>query len=66
MAKTNISLRETERVIVDAASRIYAAYISSKRIPIGDEEQWMERAIREAIQIAKTTETVVISEGEIS
>ena len=65
MSKTHLNLQPTEQTIVQAAAQIYSAYIVAGRVQIGDEETWMERAIREAIRIAKTTDAVVIAPDEM-
>ena len=65
MTKAYITLQQSEAVIIHAASRIYAAYIATSRVPDGEEAQWMERSIREAIQIAEATDAAVISDDEV-
>jgi hypothetical protein len=62
--KTYLSLQQSEGLVFQSASVIYAAYISAGRVEEGDEAKWMERSIREAIRIAKTTDTAVISDNE--
>jgi hypothetical protein len=52
-------------VVVQVAGHIYAAYIAAGRVAQGDEEQWMQRSIREAIRLATETDQAVISDGEI-
>lgn len=64
MAKPFISLKPTEQTLTDSASRIYAAYITTGRVTDGEEKEWMERAIREAILIARTIDEAVMSDGE--
>mgnify|MGYP001228285646 CR=1 FL=1 len=65
MAKPYISLQPSEAVITTAAAQIYAAYIIAGRVAEGSESQWMERSIREAIRIAKTTDAAVTSDNEM-
>ena len=65
MAKTYLTLQPSEVAVVDAASRIFAAYVSSGRVKDEDVERWMERSIREAIRIALTTEKIIIAENEM-
>ena len=65
MSKTHLNLQPTEQVVVQAAAQIYSAYIAAGRVQIVDEESWMERAIREAIRIAKTTDAVIITADEV-
>lgn len=65
MAKQHyLSLQPSELAVVHAASTIYAAYISSGRVNDGEEKTWMEKSIREAIQIAKTADAAIQSDGE--
>lgn len=65
MTKKHFKLQHSESVVVQAAAQIYAAYISAGRVPEGEQAQWMERSIREAITIAEATDNAVISDEEI-
>ena len=65
MAKAYIKLQPSEAVIVGAAAQIYAAYVIAGRAEEGDETQWMERSIREAISIAKTVDSNVQADTEL-
>lgn len=65
MEKTTLRLQPSESVVVEAASRIFAAYISSGRIPDGSEGDWIERSVREAIQIACNVDAAVRSDDEV-
>ena len=65
MAKPYISLQPSEPVITTAAAQIYSAYIVAGRVSEGSEAEWMERSIREAIRIAKTTDAAVTSDNEM-
>ena len=62
---THLKLQHSESVVVQAAAQIYAAYITAGRVSDGEESQWMERSIREAIRIARATDAAVISDEEI-
>jgi hypothetical protein len=62
---THLKLQHSESVVVQAATQIYAAYIVAGRVQDGDESQWMERSIRDAIRIARATDAAVISDEEI-
>ncbi|MEE2641085.1 MAG: hypothetical protein VX768_10705 [Planctomycetota bacterium] len=64
MAK-HIKLQHSESVVLHAASRIYAAYISSGQVVAGEEDQWMARSIREAIKLAVATDDAVVSDDEV-
>ena len=65
LAKTSLSLQSSESIVIQAASTIYAAYIRTGNVAEGDEKKWMQRAIREAIYIAKTTDTNIRSDHEM-
>lgn len=68
MAKSKVAhlkLQHSESIVVAAAAQIYAAYIAAGRVADGEESRWMERSIREAIRIARTTDAAVISDEEI-
>ena len=64
MAK-HIKLQHSESVVLHAASRIYAAYISSGQVAEGAEHLWMARRIREAINLAVATDDAVVSDDEV-
>ncbi len=60
-----ISLQHSESIVTTAAANIYAAYIMSNRVTEGEEDQWMTRAVEEAIWIAQRTDASVQSDGEM-
>lgn len=62
--RTYLSLQDSEVAVLDAASRIYAAYISAG-IAEGSESDTMRKAIHEAITLAKNVESILISDGEV-
>ena len=63
--KTRITLQPTETAIFKAAAAIYAAYQSAGRVSDGQEQTWMDRALREALQLAQLTDTRVQSDSEL-
>ncbi len=65
MAKSYLTLQKTEGYVVVAAAQIYGALIQSGQASTGDEGQAMQRAIRDAIRIAKSVDTAIIAEGEM-
>ncbi len=65
MNKPYITLQPSEQVLVTAAAGIYAAYISSGRVPDGTESDWMKRSIEEAIRIARITDNAVQADKEL-
>ena len=56
MTKSYFSLSEGEGIVVQAAARIYAAYIISGKVRDSEEKQWMRRAFKEATSFAKTVD----------
>jgi hypothetical protein len=62
MSKPDITLEPSKGVVSEMAARIYAAYIIRGNMKEGEEEQYMERSIREAVRIAKTVERSVETE----
>ena len=50
---------------LQAAAQIYAGYVSARRVGEGQEAEYMERSIREAIQIAKATDKAIVADEEI-
>ena len=65
MNKVKVSLQASEGLVFQAASRIYAGFVAAGKVTEGHEHQWMERAIRDAIQLAQTTEKMVQSDSEL-
>ena len=63
--KTRVSLQTSEGLVFQAAAQIYSAYVSAGKVSEGHEHQRMERAIRDAIQLAQTTEKIVQSDSEL-
>ena len=62
MSKPDITLEPSKGVVSEMASRIYAAYIMRGDVAEGEEDQYMERSIRQAVRIAKTVERSVETE----
>ena len=65
MDKTTLTLQASEQALVAAASRLYAAYIVSGQIGEGQEQGWIERAVREVVSIARHVEDTVSSDDEL-
>ena len=53
MSKPDITLQPSQRVISDAAARIYSAYVAAGRVKDDEVETWIKRSIREAAAIAR-------------
>lgn len=54
MSKAYFNLSAGGAEILQAASRIYAAYVRSGRVPEGKEKEWMRRSLKHAMSFAKT------------
>ena len=65
MDKTTLTLQASEQALVAAASRLYAAYIVSGQIGEGQEQGWIERAVREVVSIAQHVEDTVSADDEL-
>jgi hypothetical protein len=65
MSKQHLKLQPSESVVIQAAAQIYAAYIAAGRVEQGQEPQWMQRSIQEAMMIAQATDDAIISDEEI-
>lgn len=64
MNKPYIKLKESERTIVTAAATIYAGYVSGGRVAEGEEQEWLNRSLKEAIALAKSADAAVMADGE--
>ena len=62
MSKPAITLEPSKGVVSEMAAQIYSAYIIRGDVQEGEEDQYMERSIREAVRIAKTVERSVETE----
>ncbi len=58
------SLQWSESVILSAASRIFAAYITAGKVTADNEEQMMLKAIQTAIKMSDKTDAMVKSDEE--
>ncbi len=65
MEKPTLSLQPSEAVVVQAAATIYAAYLTTGRVPAGHEKEWMQRSIQEAFWIARTTDEAIRADKEV-
>ncbi len=65
MNKANISFQGSEGLVFSAASRIYAAFLAAGKVTTGQEQHWMDQAIRQAIQLARMTDQMVQSDNEL-
>lgn len=65
MNKVKISLQASESKVFEVAGRIYAAYLATGKIIDGQEQQCMQRSLREAVQLAQMTDQYVQSDAEL-
>ena len=65
MEKISLSLQPSEMAVVRAAATIYAAYVTAGKVADGREQEWMGRAVREAIWIARTADDAIRSDTEM-
>ncbi len=65
MQKSKVSLQTSECAVFQVAGNIYAAYLSAGKVPEGDEKKWMERALREAVELAQMSDARVQSDAEL-
>lgn len=64
MSKTYLSLTKTERAVLEAASRIYAARLAARIVPEGQETPWLQQSAEEAVQLAKLIDESLVSDTE--
>ena len=65
MNKAKVSLQTSEGLIFKAAAQIYAAYLQLGKISDGQEREWMERSLKDAIQLAQMADRMVQSDSEM-
>ena len=67
MLKTEyMNLQPTEVGILNSASTIFAAKVSSGRVDSNNEDQAIEESVDQAIKLAKRVERLVKTHGEMS
>lgn len=66
MGKTYLRLKPSEQIVTSSAAQIFAAYIGAGLVREGSESEWIERSVREAIEIARLTDAAVTSDNELS
>ena len=64
--KPDVTLQPSKRVIANAAAQIFAAYIAAGHAKEESEsERWIKRSLSEAITIARTVQSAVLSDAEL-
>ena len=64
MARHYLKLQPSESVVFEAASRIFAAYVASGKVAEDSKQHYIEESVDTAIQIAKRTDKLILSEDE--
>ncbi len=59
-----LNLQESEITVVDAASRIFAAYINAGFVDKANEEGMMHKCVGLAVRMALAVDTAVLDEKE--
>ena len=62
---TSLTLQPSESTVVEAASRIFAAYIIANKASGENEDQMLEKALRQAIHLAKRADILIESDDEL-
>ena len=65
-SKTYLNLQQSETAVVHAASRIYAAYLSSGRIQENNKNIMIEKAVDAALLMASLAEKKITSDDELA
>lgn len=65
MAKPYIALQPSEAVLVSSAAQIYAAYVIAGHVQNGQEQQWLQRSLNEALLIARTVDEKIQADAEM-
>ncbi len=63
--RSYVNLSSSEEAVLAAASRIYSAYVIQGRLDEHSENQLMNHALKQAIYLAKKTDKVIQSGGEL-
>lgn len=64
MSHTYIKLQQSEGFVIEAAARIYSAYIGSGQLNQENKESLMKEAIRDALRIALTIDETIVADEE--
>ena len=52
-------------VVISAAASIYSAYIMNGQVKDGEQEAWRERAVQEAVELARRLDDLIVSDDEM-
>ncbi len=64
MSQQFLKLQPSELAVAQSAATIFAAYIATGKVSETHQSDWMDRAVREAIEIAYRTDRFVRSDDE--
>jgi hypothetical protein len=62
--RLSVQLASTEAAVLAAASRLYAAYITSGQASAANEKEFMKKSIKQALLMATTIDDSIKAEGE--
>ena len=65
MAKPKLALQPSEMAVFRAAATIYSAYIMNGQVTPGEEKDWRNKSLQEAILLAQLTEHSIQSDEEM-
>jgi hypothetical protein len=65
MAKPYVTLQPTEQALLTAAATIYSGYLAAGKVPEGQEDQWMDRAMQAAFRMCRVIDASVQADKEI-
>ena len=65
MSQPYITLQPSEMVLVQAAAQIFSAYIVSGQCKPDNEDEFLKKAIKHAIRIARKTDDAVQADKEV-
>ncbi len=65
MEKTYLKLQPSESVVVHAAAAIYSGYLAAGKVSNGQESAFIEKSVKEAVQIAISVDKTIQSDDEV-
>ncbi|MDB4756120.1 hypothetical protein OAG51_03615 [Pirellulaceae bacterium] len=61
----HLKLQHSESIVIGAAAQIYSSYISLGKVGDDDTAVWIDRSVKEAIQLALAADDAIISDDEV-
>ncbi|MEI8379710.1 MAG: hypothetical protein WCJ09_06255 [Planctomycetota bacterium] len=65
MASPYLTLQPSEQVLISAAATIYAGYLATGKVAEGEENHWMDQAIKAAFRIATVVDASIVADKEM-